>query len=64
MKVTVIIVVSGTFGTDTKGSGGLGNKRTCEDHPNYYITENGHNTEKSPGDLRRLALTQIPVKDF
>ena len=25
--------------------------------------ENGQNTEKSPGDLRRLAVTQNPVKD-
>ena len=25
--------------------------------------ENGQNTEKSPGDLRRLAVTQSPVKD-
>ncbi len=27
------------------------------------ITENGQNTEKSPGDLRRLAVTQTPVKN-
>ena len=44
-----------------KGTGGLGIKRTSGDHPNY-ITENGQNTEKSPGDLRRLAVTQTPVK--
>ena len=46
-----------------KGTGGLGNRRTSGDHPNYYIIENGQNTEKSPGDLRRLATTQTPVKD-
>ena len=34
------------------------------DHPNYYIIENGQNTEKSHGDLRRLAVTQTPVKNF
>ena len=34
-----------------------------EDHPNYYIIENGQNTEKSPGDLWRLAVTQTPVKN-
>ena len=28
-----------------------------EDHPNYYIIENAQNTKKSPGDLRRLAVT-------
>ena len=33
------------------------------DHPNYYIIENGQNTEKSPGDLRRLAVAQTPVKN-
>ena len=33
------------------------------DHPNYRIIGNGQNTEKSPGDLRRLAVTQTPVKD-
>ena len=27
------------------------------------IIENGHNTEKIPGDSRRLAVTQNPVKD-
>ena len=27
------------------------------DHPNNSITEIGQNTEKSPGDLRRLALS-------
>ena len=32
-------------------------------HPNYNIIENGQNTEKSPGDLRRLAVTQTSVKD-
>ena len=32
-------------------------------HPNYYIIENGQNTENSPGDLSRLAVSQTPVKD-
>ena len=47
----------------TKGTGGLGSWRTSGDHPNYTIIENSQNTEKSPGDLRRLAVTQTPVKD-
>ena len=46
-----------------KGTGGLGNKRTSGNHPNYCLIEIGQNTEKSPGDLRRLAFTQTPVKD-
>ena len=45
------------------GTAGFGNKRTCGDHPNYYIIENGQNTKKNPGDFRRLAVTQYPVKD-
>ena len=48
--------------TITKGTGGLGSWWTSGDHPNYYIIENGQNTEKSPGDLRRLIVTQTPVK--
>ena len=47
----------------TKGTGGLGGWRTSGDYQNYYIIENGQNTEKSPRDLRRLAVTQTPVKD-
>ena len=41
----------------------VGSWRPSGDHPNNSITENGQNTEKSPGDLRRLAVTQSPVKD-
>ena len=33
------------------------------DHPNDGIIEDGPTTEKSPGDLRRLAVTQTPVKN-
>ena len=39
------------------GIGRLGNKRTSEGHPKYIIIKIGQNTEKSPGDLRRLAVT-------
>ena len=46
-----------------KGIGGLGGRRTSEGHPNYNIIEDGQNTEKSPGDLRRLADTQTLVKN-
>ena len=66
-KVIIIPIVIAAFGTVTKGllkgSGGLGGWRTSGDHSNYYIIENSQNTEKSPGDLRRLAVTQTPVKD-
>ena len=46
-----------------KGTGGLGGWKTSEDHPNYSIIENGQNTEKSPGDMKSLAVTQTPMKD-
>ena len=46
-----------------KGTRGLGSWRTSGDHPNYNIFENGQSTEMSPRDLRRLAVTQTPVKD-
>ena len=45
-----------------KGSGRFGSWRTCGDHPNNSIIEDGQNTEKSCGDLRRLDVTQIPVE--
>ena len=45
-----------------KGTGGHGNKRTRGDHPSYNVIENGQNTEKNHGDLRRLAVTQTSVE--
>ena len=47
----------------TKGTGCLGSLPTSGDHPNDSIIENGQNPEKTPGDLRRFAVTQTPVKD-
>ena len=46
-----------------KRTGRLGSLRTSGVHPNYNSVENSHNTEKIPGDLRRLAVNQTPVKD-
>ena len=48
------------IGTKT---GGLGNRKTCEDHPKYSIIEIVLNTEKNPGDLWRLILIQTRVKN-
>ena len=39
------------IGTET---GGLRNKRTSGEHPNYSTTEMSQNTEKSRGDLLSL----------
>ena len=32
-------------------------------HQDYRFNKIGQNTEKSPGNLRRLAVTQTPVKN-
>ena len=66
MKVTVIPIVNGALGRHTridKGTGGLGYKRTNGDHTNYSIIKVDQNTEKCPGDLRRLAVTQALVRN-
>ena len=39
-----------------------GNKWTSRDHPDYSIKLD-QNTEKSPGDLRGLVVTQNPVRN-
>ena len=46
-----------------KVNGRLENKRTSGDHPDYSIIKIGQNSLNSPGDFRRLAVTQTPVKD-
>ena len=65
MKVTIVPIVIGAFDTVTKWLlkslehlevGG------CRVLPNDNIIEDGQNTEKSPGDIRRLAVTQTPGK--
>ena len=33
------------------------------DYPNDSIADNGQNPETNPGNLRRLAVTQTPVKN-
>ena len=45
------------------GTGGLGNKRTSGNHPNNSITKISQNTDKSSGNLRRLTVTQTPVRN-
>ena len=66
MKVTYTPIVIGALSTLTQKIGKrtrrLRNKRTSGDHPNYNVIDIGQYTKKSPGDLRRLAVTQTPVK--
>ena len=67
MKVTVVPIIIAALCTVTKRFGkstkGIRNHRTSGGNPNYNNAEIGENTGKSPGDLRRLVVTQIPVKD-
>ena len=46
------------------GTGSLGNERTNRDHPKFFPLMNGQNIETSPEELRRLTITQTPVKDY
>ena len=65
----IVPIMIGALGTITKGLlkgledleiGG----RADRDYPNDSIAMNGHNPETSPGDLRRLAVTQTPLKNY
>ena len=47
----------------TEIQGGHGNKRSSGDHPNHSLIEISQKTEKSPGDMRRLAVTETPMRD-
>ena len=62
MIVTIVPIVIGALGTVTKellkGLVDLEVGGRVE-----TIAEDGQNTETSPGDLRRLAVTQTPVKN-
>ena len=46
-----------------KGTEKVGNRRTTLDPLNYSIIKIGQNTEKSPGDPRKLAIIPTRVKD-
>ena len=66
MKVKFILIVIGAFGTVTKGLlKGLEDLEVGGQVETIQTTAllNGQNPEKSPGDLRRLAVTQSPEKD-
>ena len=39
---------------------GIGNKRMSRDHSNFCIIGIDQNTEKSHGDLKKLAVTETP----
>ena len=62
-----ISYVIGTLSTVNKGLVKrlmeLEMRSTCGDHPNYSIIKFGQITEKRPGDLKRLNVTQTPRED-
>ena len=58
----VIPLIIGTLETIPKENRGLGNQRISRDHPDYSIIKIAQNTETSSRDLRRLPVTQTPVK--
>ena len=41
----------------------LRNKRAIGDYAHYSFVEIGQNTEKSPGDPRKVTVIQIPVEN-
>ena len=47
-----------------KGTERVETERKNRDHPDYSSVEIGQNSERSPGDPRRFAVTQTPVKDY
>ena len=66
MKVTTVPIVIGALGTVTKGLlKGLEDLKVGGrvEYPNDSIAEDDQNPETSLGDLRRLAVTQTPVKN-
>ena len=41
----------------------LRNQKTSKEHSDYSIIKIGQNTEKSLGDLKKLAVAQTPVRN-
>ena len=66
MSVTMVPIVIGALGSQRLGKGAwrVGNQRMNQDSLNYSIVEIDQNTEKSPGDLRRLTVTQTSAKGY
>ena len=46
-----------------KKRGGIENQKN-RDHPDHSSVKIGKSSEKCPGDLKKLALVQTPVKDY
>ena len=63
LKVKVIPFVIGALSTVPKRLvQTVENLEIGENHPSYSIIKISQDTEKNPGDFRRLAVTQIPLE--
>ena len=62
MKVALIPILVGALGIISKGLVKEMEDLEIRDHPDYSIIKICQNTEKSPGDLRRPAVPQTPVR--
>ena len=67
MKVTIVPIVIGAFSTVTEGLlNGLEDLKVggrVETIQTTELLKTAQNTEKSSGDLRRLVVSQTPVKN-
>ena len=64
MKVTIVPIVIGAFGTINEGLlKGQDDLEVCERVETIHYWERP-STEKGPGDLRKHAVTQTPVKNY
>ena len=63
MKITVILTIIGALRTIPKGLVKGLEDLEIKGQVETIKTKIGQNTKKMPGDLRRLAVTQTPVKN-
>ena len=65
VTIIIISIVIGAIRTVPKGlgrnNGGIGNQKN-RDHPDHSFVKIRLNTQKSLGDLRRLAVSQTLLK--
>ena len=66
MKMTVILILVGALGTPSKRfikeTAGTGAYRKNRNHIDHRMVKISLNTKQSPGDLKRLAVTQTSEK--
>ena len=63
MKVKVIQIVLGAFGTISNTIGDMEDQGKNREYPDYFTLKIILNTEKNPGELKRLDA-QISMKNY